>query len=319
MNNEQEIRKLLKKHERRIARVFELAMTEYRGTLKLKTLQDFIERGDLLGALKEIEAVAIATANASQAAFIEAAAATSTYIQSRKTFTVGFDTMNNRAVQGLRDSRLQFIQAFTDQQRRATRTALVEGVAQGKGPRDLARAFRGSIGLTERQQAAVLNYRKLLQRVGADDVPSRAKREALTRALRDKRFDGTIRRALRGEKTLTPTEIENMVERYRQKSLKMRSQTIARTEALHAVHGGMDNAVAEAISSGAIDAEDITFQWLTGQDGRQRDPHQELHKETRPHGVPFENSLGSIMFPGDRSAVAANVINCRCVRTTRLK
>lgn len=319
MNKEQDIRNLLKKQERRIRRLFDLAMKEYRGTISLSVLEDFISRGDILGALGQIEAVAIAVANASTAAFIEAATATSAYIHSRNVVTVGFDAQNARAVESMQRARLSFIQSFTDQQRRATQLALSTGIAEGKGPRELARAFRASIGLTEHQQLAVQNYRKLLQRIGADDVPTRAQREALTRKLRDKRFDRTIRRALRGEKTLTSAEIENMVERYRQRSLAYRAVTIARTEALHAVHDGQNNAIDEAILSGAVNEDDIVYQWLTGQDGRQRDPHQELHKTKRAHGEPWENSLGTIFYPGDKSAVAGNVINCRCIRTLRIK
>jgi len=319
MNSEDDIRKLLNKHERRIRRLFDLAMAEYRGSLNLSVLEDFILRGDILGALGQIEAVAIATANAAQAAFIEAATATSAFIQSRNVVTVGFDAQNTRAVAAIRQNRLNFIQQFTEQQRRATRAALTAGIADGLGPREQARAFRASIGLTERQQLAVQNYRKLLQRIGADDVPSRAKREVLSRKLRDRRFDRTVQRALRGDKTLTPVEIENMVERYRQRSINHRAVTIARTEALHSVHAGQNNAIDEAILSGAVIEDDLVYEWLTGQDGRQRDPHQELHKTQRGHNEPWENSLGTIFYPGDRSAVAANVINCRCIRTLRVK
>ena len=56
----------------------------------------------------------------------------------------------------------------------------------------------------------------------------------------------------------------------------------------------------------------IMRQWVAVLDNRTRDAHRELDGQIRPRGVPFENSLGKIMYPSDRNAAPANVYNCRC-------
>ena len=56
----------------------------------------------------------------------------------------------------------------------------------------------------------------------------------------------------------------------------------------------------------------IMRQWIAILDNRTRDAHRELDGQIRPRGVPFENSLGKIMYPADKNAAPANVYNCRC-------
>ena len=308
-----EIEALLKRQETRIRVIFETAIREYRENLDLDRIALLLARNDVLGALSEIQTIAAAVANASQAAFIAAAEAATVYIETKRRITVGWDVSNRQATQILTASRLEFIQQFSEQQRAATRLALVDGVERGLPPRELARAFRDSIGLTEYQENVVQNYRRHLQRIGAADVPKQIQREALTRALRDKRSDVRLKRLIREGRALEPQEIENMVTKYRERHIKHRAKTIARTEALSAVHEGQDNALREAVRNGALERIP-TGQWITGQDGRQRDAHQELHLKEMPLDEPFVNSIGAIRYPGDRTAAPANVINCRCVR-----
>ena len=318
MNNEEEIRRLLRSQDRRIRRIFDLAINEFKDDLNLAQVARLIERGDLLGALSEIDQVATLAASASQQAFNAAAQSTTAFLSGQVNLSIGFDTSNNAAVQVLRRNRLEFITNFTGQQRAATRAALVDGVSRGIGPRALAKEFRDSVGLTRRQTKAVANYRRLLQRIGQDDVPKNLQREFLSRTLRDRRSDGKLKRLVRDGNRLSASEIEGMVERYRLRQIKSRSVTIARTEALASVHQGQDNAIEQSIQNGVFEREQIIGKWLTGQDGRQRDAHDELHTVESPHGTPFVNQIGEILFPGDRGADVSNIVNCRCARTIRI-
>jgi len=313
------VRRLLAQQERRIGRFFDIAINELLNDLDIGRLERLIRENRLLDAIEAVEQIAISTANANQQAFIEAGRATATYIQSGSVATIGFDITNQQAVDLMRQNRLEFINDFSEKQTRAVRSAILEGVREGLGPRDVARQFRGAIGLTEHQEGAVRNFRRLLERIGEDDVARQFQREALTRELRDKRSDPRIRRAIREQTRLSPDEIDRMVERYRRGALRRRSQDIARTEALHSVHGGRRNALQQAIGSGAVEVDSIRRRWNTGQDGRQRIPHDELNGVIIRHGEVYTNSLGRIAHPGDRSAVAANVINCRCVETIRIR
>jgi len=179
-------------------------------------------------------------------------------------------------------------------------------VPQGINPRDTARRIRGSIGLTARQERAVSNFRRMLET---------GDRQALDRALRDKRFDSSIRRAISGEKELTPAQIDKMVNRYRERYLMYRSEVIGRTEAIRALSGGGDEYIRSQVDAGLIDARQVRRTWVPTRDGRTRDAHIAIPR-MNPEGVgldePFASPLGPIRFPADPLTDPANSIQCRC-------
>lgn len=59
----------------------------------------------------------------------------------------------------------------------------------------------------------------------------------------------------------------------------------------------------------------VKKQWLAILDDRTRDSHADLDGKTAEVDEPFKSPLGNIMYPGDQSAVPANVWNCRCTLT----
>lgn len=61
---------------------------------------------------------------------------------------------------------------------------------------------------------------------------------------------------------------------------------------------------------------DVVKQWDASLDGRTRDSHARVDGEIRELDEKFSNGL---MFPGDPSGRAAEVINCRCTSNTRAK
>nr|DAN07524.1 MAG TPA: minor capsid protein [Caudoviricetes sp.] len=61
---------------------------------------------------------------------------------------------------------------------------------------------------------------------------------------------------------------------------------------------------------------DVVKQWDSTLDGRTRDSHARVDGETRELDEEFSNGL---MFPGDPSGSAAEVINCRCTSNTRAR
>ena len=56
----------------------------------------------------------------------------------------------------------------------------------------------------------------------------------------------------------------------------------------------------------------VQKQWKATLDGRTRDAHIDLDGQVANKDEPFESEFGKIMYPGDPTAVAANVCNCRC-------
>ena len=98
--------------------------------------------------------------------FVGAGNSTATSIESalgRSSFgevIVTYDMTNTHAVEAMQANQLRMVREFTEAQRRATREALTDGVTRGLNPREQARNFRASIGLTQRQQQAVNNFRR---------------------------------------------------------------------------------------------------------------------------------------------------------------
>ena len=82
----------------------------------------------------------------------------------------------------------------------------------------------------------------------------------------------------------------------------------ARTMVTSAENKGRMDMLEKAESEGII----FKKKWISAHDARTRDWHRELDGQLRDKDEPFENSVGKIMYPGDPSADAANVYNCRC-------
>jgi len=82
-----------------------------------------------------------------------------------------------------------------DQTTRDTiRQVIQSGTTAGDDPFAIARRIRGSIGLTQRQEAAVNNYERMLRALDP---------AVLERKLRDRRSDPTVARAISNDKALT--------------------------------------------------------------------------------------------------------------------
>jgi len=209
----------------------------------------------------------------------------------------------------MQQERLRLIRNFTADQREATRSALTDGIRRGLNPRDQARMFRDSIGLTGRQQAAVNNYRRLLEEGNS---------EALQRQLRDRRFDPTVRRAIRTGEPLTTAQIDRMVSRYSDRMRSYRATVIARTEALRAVHQGTEELYRQAIDEGHLNSDQLMRTWHDADDRRVRASHNRLDGLERRIGDTFPGDEGPLRFPGDPEAPAAETVQCRCVLSTRI-
>jgi len=297
--------------EPRIRRRFLEAIEKIRSAMVLEETASLLANGRVAEALAAVsQGLGSFATEATATTFILAEQGAAETLGEELRVAIDFDLTNERAVRRMRSSRLGLIREFTEEQTRATRVALVEGMNRGLNPIDQARLFRDSIGLTERQMRAVVNFRRLLEEGRA---------EALTRALRDRRFDPTVLRTVRGERVLTAEEVDRMVGRYRERYIKYRSEVIARTEALRAVHEGEEELYRQAIDSGRVAAEDMTRTWITAHDEKVRGSHAAMDGQVRPFGEPFVSGNGyKLRYPGDPDAPASETVECRCALTTRL-
>lgn len=225
---------------------------------------------------------------------------------------VTFEATNIRAVDWARANRLQIGGSITYEAREVVRNVIADGVNAGLNPRAIARDIRDSIGLTDHQRQHVASYRRALEQ---GDFAN-----ALSRELRDGRHDKALRRALAGDDALTPAQIDKMVARYHRNYVAFRAETIARTEALRAVHQGADEAFSQAVDLGQLDGDRIEYTWLAGSAPRTRDWHSSMRGQKRARGVPFVSGHGVLlMHPGDPSAPSSEIANCRCKRAARIK
>jgi hypothetical protein len=314
------VKKALAKHDRAIQRAFETAIRERQESINLAALAQAIEGRDFNRAI-EIAGLTGADMFPFRQAMQEA------YVDGGRTITaaapafaarVALDGNAPRAVAWAQGHVGGLITEIVEDQRNAIRQIITEQVSVGRGPRDAARAVRGQIGLTT-QQAGYVNGRT---RPDGTFVPgARQQLETLdagyfSRELRDKRFDGLVRRAIAEGKPLARADIERITGRYSERLLKHRAEVIARTESITALRAGRREGIAQSIEQGAIRADSLKRAWDATGDARTRPDHVAMNG-TRVEGMdtPYVLPDGSRMrYPGDSGlgASAKQTILCRC-------
>ena len=308
--DEQELERLLNRVEPGLRDRFLEIIKAAKDSIDLAILAALLTEGRYGEALALVEGVGRVLAAETTKVFLLAGEETAAFLTDALEIIVAFDQTNDFAIQVMQRAKLDLISEFTRQQTEATRAAILEGFRLGLNPRDQAILFRDSIGLTAAQQRMVENFRRLLE-----NDP----RQALLRELRDGRFDQTIEAALRRGEPLTRAQVEKMVARYRENFLAFRAETIARTEALAAVHGGSFEMFRQAVANGEINPEEMFRTWHTARDARVRDSHVAMEGQRHPGLEPFTSGLGNrLRFPGDPLAPIEDRIQCRCVVTNRL-
>lgn len=227
--------------------------------------------------------------------------------------TFRFNLLSFNASQFVRNYELSLIKDIGVNTRNAIRQSLQTDILAGVNPLTTARNFRSAIGLTARQEQAVRNFETMLRE---------GNRDIFNRALRDKRFDSTIARAFDEGKALPASKIKAMTKRYREKYLKYRSETIARTESLRAVSIGQHMAIMQAVEEGNINRGELKRVWIFVHDAKTRHSHRTINS-LNPEGVevdqPFQTELGPLMYPRDPNGTGANTINCRCAVAFQMK
>ena len=232
--------------------------------------------------------------------------------EGRIPITFGFDQAQPRAVDHMNQEKLRLVREFADATRDATRVALRDGLERGLNPISQARNFRDAIGLTEYQERTVINFRRALD--NAVNAPS----DALGRELRDRRFDPSIRRAATTGQPLSAEHKERMVARYRERLLRYRAETIARTEALRATHAALHETYLQFGESASVAVEELQRTWIATRDNRVRRDHAAAYGQKRGLQERFLVGGWPMLHPGDPNAPASQTVNCRCAVTTRM-
>lgn len=305
--------------EPRLRDALTTAFNRIRSSVRLRRLEDAIRTNGLQGALIELGNLAI-----EQVIEQELINEITDAVQQSGRITVGavpsaavidpnfrFDTLAPTTANVLRNHNASLVQQISNNTRAAIRQGLQADFIAGRNPVDTARTFRANIGLTARQEQAVRNYRNSLENLD---------RDALRRRLRDRRSDRTVRRAIDTSVPLSRDRIDTLTNRYRQRFIRHRSETIARTEALRAVNMGSDLSIRQMVEGGFVDPDVVRKHWIYTRDPRTRANHIAI-PGLNPDGVPvdgvFQTPLGPMRHPHDPNGVAANTVNCRCTVTYR--
>lgn len=229
-----------------------------------------------------------------------------------------FNVRNPTAERWLSDWAGNRITQIVEDQKMMVRETLVEHLAAGDGPRTSALDIVGRIGpsgqreggmlgLTSSQAQWVRAYRK--------ELLSESPTDALSRQLRDRRYDAAVRRAEHAGEPIPSDLLDRMVLSYKNRALRYRAESISRTETMGALHAAQDIAMAQAVTDGVTSPTAVRYAWRITNDERVRDSHEVMADQEVAMGEMFITGLGNeLAYPGDPSGPPEDIINCRCWR-----
>jgi hypothetical protein len=308
------IEQLLAQHTPRIRSRFRKALQRVKDRWTVAKLESALEGGPgappLSAVLDDVEGAAKLIAAQSEAVTVLVAQEVATQLTAKLDTIVSYDGTNERAVQALRANRLRMVQGLTDEARNTIGEALARGTEAGMNPRRQAVMIRDQLGLGDEQRRWIASYRHRLETLD---------RGALGMELRDARFDDTVDAAIKAKTPLPAAKVDKLVERYAARALRWRSELVARTETLSAVHTGMTEGYQQSIDAGILDADRLVCTWHAVGLPRSRHWHASMKGRKQPWGVPFVSGLGNLLkHPGDRNAPVEELAHCICAMSVRV-
>ena len=206
-----------------------------------------------------------------------------------------FDVLNPNVIDAVQKLNTKVVRGLKDEVRETVRGVVERGLEQGKAPAAIARQIRESVGLAPNQAEAVDNFERMLRERDLG---------ALTRKLRDHRFDGTLRKALGKDGAgLTEAQIKTMTDAYRRRYIAHNAETHARTATLDALKQGQKLSVEQAVEAGYLDGDRMRKRWSTVGDSKVRDEHVAMEGEDVAWDALYSNMED---VPGE------STYNCRC-------
>lgn len=338
----------------KMQRAFAKAVASIKDSTKLGQLEALIERGDIDGIIKLLglePATFEPLKQAIEESYRTAGAVTADIIGDIPLAGVGsvafrFDMTAPAAIEWIRKESSRLIVEVTEQQKQLVRDVIAAGTENGDNPRTQALGLVGRldatgervggfIGLTDQQAQWVSNARRDLYLLTAttDEIADwfntrgivqpenyNPSRSYMSRALRDKRFDATIRKAIAEGKPIPAAKIKSAITSMQNRALKYRGDVIGRTESINALRAGQEQAILQMINKGDIEASDVTKIWDATGDSRTRPEHLIMESNYKD-GIPFNQnfifptSFAPAKYPGDDSmgATGGDVIQCRCM------
>lgn len=325
---------LLAEYGPKVAKAFEAAIDDLRAQADLQRLIRAIARNDLPDAIAALNLDTAAynqLVDAIEAAHRDGGAQLADALpqpprgSEAARVVYRFNARNVRAEQITRRQAAQLVTRVTAEQVDVLQVNLERHLSEGRAPRDAAldivgrtnpltgKREGGILGLSSPQEAYVANARAELsdpERMG----------NYLTRARRDKRYDGQVRKAQETGKPIPAAVRQKMVTAYERRLLELRGQTIGRTEAMTSLQQAKLEGARQLVESGRASAEAVTRIWRNSGLRNSRDSHVALHnvKVGLDEAWISPESSAAIMYPGDPTAPAGERINCACDQNIRV-
>lgn len=231
-----------------------------------------------------------------------------------------FDITRPRAQEWVATAQRNFVTTVARQQGEAIQAVITSGQQMGISPPQIARNLLGVstaagervggvVGLTGQDVEWLNNTR--LQLSSGDPSLMRA---YFDRVRRDKRYDGIVQRAIDARQPVNPADIAKITQRYAERLLVTRADTVASIEAMAAYNAGRAELYAQMVDDG-LDPTAIFKRWKSRGDEKVRASHREMNGQKVPGAQPFITPRGArMMNPGDTSmgAPLSEVARCRC-------
>jgi hypothetical protein len=227
---------------------------------------------------------------------------------------------NTPAEQALRNHAASLVDGLVGEQLDNVRSVLVDGLARGQNPRQTALALVGKInrrtgfregGMIGLTPSSMQTLDKIYAGLRSGDA--QAMRDYLSYALRDKRFDGHVRRALEQGSTVPADAVDRIVTAYSNRALKYRADNLALTETNIALTQAKMDAFQQQIDAGKLESGDVVKTWGRSISKEKRQDHLDMVGQSVPFDQLFTLPDGTqCTGPHDPNLPAHHLVGCKC-------
>lgn len=225
-----------------------------------------------------------------------------------------FNINNPRAEGWLRNNSSKLVTGLKMDQRAAVQIYLSSGMAFGDNPRTVALDIVGRISVTGRRSGGILGLNQQQAKAAinmASDLENLDSRY-FTRKLRDRRFDSIVRKSIKSGNPLPQRTQNKIIGRYKDRLLKHRGDTIARTETLASINAASDEALHQVVEEGLAPRHAVIRIWRHSYSVDERAGHLMMSGQRRGLDELFINPLTQAALPYPGNGPASEVVNCRC-------
>lgn len=309
------VERAIKRLQPRYARLFRESIDAIRDNVTLKALAERLEAGDVQGAINLVGTAPMVShlqgagnGDSFKAVTFTGLAAGAdvarTNLPDRISLGIRFDMLNPRAVAFIDRYDARLIREVTDTTRKGVLSVVRSRMLEGRAPIQQARIIRETVGLTEKQSGAVVNFRRQLE--GQTNTPDGKSMQAAGRRRLSAPERAQAARQIR-QGGMSQKQINGLVDTYRKRLVNLRANNISRTETSRAVHEGQLELWKQAQEQGLLPV-DTKRKWIVTHDDRLRETHRAV-PGMNEGGValdqPFRTPFGPVMGPPLEP-------NCRC-------